>query len=82
MPGAETGRQNLSTGVGKLNGTILMPGESLSVCDATAPYDAEHGYVEAGSYENGQVVGFLRRRDLPGFDHFIQCGPVCGAAGG
>ena len=48
--------QNLSTGVGKLNGTILMPGESLSVCDATAPYDAEHGYVEAGSYENGQVV--------------------------
>ena len=21
-----------------------------------APYDAEHGYVEAGSYENGQVV--------------------------
>lgn len=48
--------QNLSTGVSKLNGTILMPGESLSVCDATAPYDAEHGYVEAGSYENGQVV--------------------------
>src|SRR5699024_10591004 len=48
--------QNLSTGVGKLNGTILMPGDSLSVCDATAPYDAEHGYVEAGSYENGQVV--------------------------
>lgn len=48
--------QNLSTGVSKLNGTILMPGESLSVCDATAPYDEEHGYVEAGSYENGQVV--------------------------
>ncbi|WP_346664402.1 VanW family protein [uncultured Merdimonas sp.] len=48
--------QNLKTGVEKLNGTILMPGESLSVCKATAPYDAEHGYVEAGSYENGQVV--------------------------
>ena len=39
--------QNLSTGVSKLNGTILMPGESLSVCDATAPFDAEQGYVEA-----------------------------------
>ena len=48
--------QNLKNGVDKLNGKILMPGESLSVCDATAPYDAEHGYVEAGSYENGQVV--------------------------
>ena len=49
-------RQNLKTGVSKLNGTILAPGEELSVHDATAPYDKEHGYVAAGSYENGQVV--------------------------
>lgn len=48
--------QNLKTGVEKLNGTVLMPGEELSVHDVTAPYDAEHGYVAAGSYENGQVV--------------------------
>lgn len=48
--------QNLKTGVEHLNGKILMPGEQLSVHDETAPYDAEHGYVEAGSYENGQVV--------------------------
>lgn len=48
--------QNLKTGVEHLNGTVLMPGEELSVHDKTAPYDAEHGYVEAGSYENGQVV--------------------------
>lgn len=48
--------QNLKTGVEHLNGKILMPGEKLSVHDETAPYDAEHGYVEAGSYENGQVV--------------------------
>lgn len=48
--------QNLKTGVGKINGTILMPGEEVSVHDLTAPYDAEHGYVAAGSYENGQVV--------------------------
>lgn len=48
--------QNLSTGASKLNGTILMPGESLSVYEKTAPYDEEHGYVAAGSYENGQVV--------------------------
>lgn len=48
--------QNLKTGVEKLNGTVLMPGEELSVHNITAPYDAEHGYVTAGSYENGQVV--------------------------
>lgn len=48
--------QNLKTGVEKLNGTVLMPGEELSVHDATAPYDEENGYVPAGSYENGQVV--------------------------
>ncbi len=48
--------QNLKTGVEKLNGTVLGPGEEISVHDATAPYDKEHGYVAAGSYENGQVV--------------------------
>lgn len=48
--------KNLKAGVDRINGSILMPGEELSVHDTTAPYDAEHGYVEAGSYENGQVV--------------------------
>ena len=48
--------QNLKTGVDLLNGSVLMPGEQLSVHDRTAPYDEEHGYVPAGSYENGQVV--------------------------
>ncbi len=48
--------RNLMTGAGKINGTVLAPGEEFSVHDATAPYDAEHGYVAAGSYENGQVV--------------------------
>lgn len=47
---------NLKTGVGKLNGIILKPGEELSVYDTTAPYDEEHGYVEGTAYENGQVV--------------------------
>lgn len=48
--------KNLKTGVEKLNGTVLGPGEEISVHDVTAPYDKEHGYVAAGSYENGQVV--------------------------
>lgn len=48
--------QNLQTGAEKLSGTIIMPGQEVSVHDLTAPYDEEHGYVPAGSYENGQVV--------------------------
>lgn len=48
--------QNLKAGSDMLNGTILMPGEEISVYNATAPYDAEHGYVQAGTYENGEIV--------------------------
>jgi len=56
VEGSENRKTNVKLAAQYCDGTILMPGESLSVCDATAPYDAEHGYVEAGSYENGQVV--------------------------
>lgn len=48
--------QNLKAGSDMLNGTILMPGEEISVYNSTAPYDAEHGYVQAGTYENGEIV--------------------------
>ena len=54
--GGGTRWQNLKTGIGKINGLVVMPGEEVSVHDVTAPYDADHGYVPAGSYENGQVV--------------------------
>lgn len=54
--GGGTRWKNLETGIGKVNGLVVMPGEEVSVHDVTAPYDEEHGYVAAGSYENGQVV--------------------------
>ena len=54
--GGGTRWKNLEPGVGKINGLVVMPGEEVSVHDVTAPYDKEHGYVAAGSYENGQVV--------------------------
>lgn len=55
---AGSGRRwlNLKTGSEMMDGSVLMPGQKISVHDKTAPYDADHGYVEAGSYENGQVV--------------------------
>lgn len=39
-----------------LNGTVLMPGEELSVVNATTPYTEENGYVSGSAYENGKVV--------------------------
>lgn len=47
---------NLKNGVDKINGTILMPGDKLSVYDLTSPYTEENGYYQAGAYADGQVV--------------------------
>ena len=55
--GATPGRvKNLATGASKVNGTVLLPGEELSVGKTTQPYTEENGYAEAGSYLNGEVV--------------------------
>ncbi len=47
---------NVENGAAKINGTLLMPGESFSVTNAVAPFTAENGYELAPSYEAGQVV--------------------------
>ncbi|MCD7883863.1 MAG: VanW family protein [Lachnospiraceae bacterium] len=48
--------QNVQNGTSKINGTLLMPGESFSVTEAVAPFTEENGYALAASYEAGQVV--------------------------
>ncbi len=48
--------QNVQNGTSKINGTLLLPGETFSVTDAVAPFTAENGYELAPSYESGQVV--------------------------
>lgn len=47
---------NLRRASEMINGTVLMPGEELSVLKATLPYTKENGYVDGSAYENGQVV--------------------------
>lgn len=47
---------NISVAAGKIDGTVLYPGEEFSVAEAIAPLSAEGGYELAGSYENGQTV--------------------------
>ncbi len=48
--------QNVETGTAKIDGTLLMPGESFSVTEAVVPFTADNGYQLAPSYEAGQVV--------------------------
>ena len=47
---------NLARGAELINGTIVMPGEEISIQQITSPYTEENGYYEATAYENGQVV--------------------------
>jgi len=48
--------QNVENATGLINGTILYPGEELSVATTINPMTAENGYALAGSYENGKTV--------------------------
>lgn len=55
--GSSQGRcQNVENGARLINGTVLYPGETLSVHDVVAPFTYENGYRLAGSYENGKTV--------------------------
>ncbi len=47
---------NLQVGSGKINGTVLMPGETLSGYACMQPFTTANGYATAAAYENGQVV--------------------------
>lgn len=47
---------NVQVGAEKINGHILMPGETLSGYECMQPFTTENGYETAAAYENGQVV--------------------------
>lgn len=47
---------NIQRGAELLNGTVVYPGESVSVTELVVPFDEENGYAPAPSYENGEVV--------------------------
>ncbi|OUQ16489.1 vanomycin resistance protein VanB [Lachnoclostridium sp. An14] len=48
--------KNLEVGAQKLNGHVLMPGETISGYECLQPFTRANGYEPAASYENGQVV--------------------------
>ncbi|MCD7855183.1 MAG: VanW family protein [Clostridiales bacterium] len=47
---------NLSVAANKLNGSVIMPGETFSTNEAFSPYTEESGYKYAGAYVNGELV--------------------------
>ena len=47
---------NLSVGAGKIDGTVLYPGDQFSVYEVCSPFNAENGYKLAGAYENGTTI--------------------------
>lgn len=47
---------NLSVGAAKINGRVVMPGQTLSGYECLQPFTKENGYMAAAAYENGQVV--------------------------
>lgn len=48
--------ENISIAASKIDGTVLYPGEELSVAETIGPLTGANGYKLAGAYENGQVV--------------------------
>lgn len=56
VAGGGTRLQNLKRASYLLNGTVVMPGETISVEALTKPYTIKNGYVEGSAYESGQVV--------------------------
>lgn len=47
---------NVRNGATKINGHVLMPGETLSGYECLSPFTTANGYYAAASYENGRVV--------------------------
>lgn len=47
---------NLANGASKINGHVLMPGETLSGYECMHPFTTQNGYFTAAAYENGRVV--------------------------
>ena len=51
--------KNIATATGKIDGSVVYPGEEFSILSKIAPFTKSNGYAEAGSYSQGKVVDSL-----------------------
>lgn len=55
--GSTSGRcTNVENGTSLINGTVLYPGETMSVYEKVSPFTYDNGYRLAGSYSDGKVI--------------------------
>ena len=68
---------NLRLASSKIDGVVVMPGETFSYNKTVGERTIEAGYKNAAVFEDGQVVDGLRRWNLPNFFNFIQYCFIC-----
>ena len=68
---------NLRLAAEKINGTVLMPGETFSYNKVVGERTIAAGYKEAPIYVSGEVVDGLGRRNMPNNFYTLQCGCLC-----
>lgn len=49
-------KTNIAVAAGYLDGTVLLPGQSLSVSETIKPREPEYGYAIGGEYLNGETI--------------------------
>ena len=49
-------KANIANGCGKINGSVIYPGEEFSVYGVVSPFSKDNGYELAGAFENGTTV--------------------------
>lgn len=63
--------ENLRLAAAKINGKVLMPGDTFSFNGVVGKRTIEDGYRNAKIYENGKVVDGLAGRNLPNIFYII-----------
>ena len=53
---ADNRGRNIVNATGKINGTLVMPGEEFSTEKTMAPFTTKNGYYAGGTFQDGQVV--------------------------
>lgn len=57
--GTTNRKKNVKNSAEQVSGTLILPGEEVSVNEQTLPHTKENGYFEANAYENGEIVQSL-----------------------
>lgn len=73
-------KRNIKNAINKLNGVVLLPGETLSFNKVTGIRTKENGYVKAGSYIDGEMTkeygGGIPQVATTLYNSILKCGII------